>query len=80
MALQKSQSNDKLSQKVMSSSYHIEQKTFIEESCTNNVETGEKSFCSCHFLRFVGIFFRQNEKISGILRSARVFFAFLEVR
>ena len=44
MEFQQSQSNDKLSRKVMSSSYHIKQITFIEVSCTNNIHTGEKGF------------------------------------
>ena len=30
--------------KTMSSSYHIEQKVFIEASCTNNKQTGENFF------------------------------------
>ena len=37
--LKKSQSNDKLFWKLMSYSYHIEQKTFIEASCTNKMHT-----------------------------------------
>ena len=36
-----------------SSSYHMEQKTFIEASCIHNIHTGERRFCSCCFLRFV---------------------------
>ena len=31
----------------MSSSYHMEQKTFIEASCIYDIHTWEKSFCSC---------------------------------
>ena len=29
----------------MFSSYHIESKTFIEASCTNNIHTEKKTFC-----------------------------------
>ena len=38
--------------KIMSSSYDMEGKTFIEASCNNNMHTGEKVFCSCYFWRF----------------------------
>ena len=48
MALQKFQSNDKLSRKVMSSNYQTEQ-TFMEVSCSNNIRTGEKGVWECHF-------------------------------
>ena len=37
--LTKSQSNDELLSKAMSSRYHIEQKKFIEASRTNNIHT-----------------------------------------
>ena len=33
--------NDKLLEKTMSSTYHMEQKTFIEASCTNSMHTGK---------------------------------------
>ena len=49
MVLKKCQGNNKLSRKVMSFSYHIEWKTFIEASFTNNIHTREKTFCNCHF-------------------------------
>ena len=49
MALQRSQSDIKLLQKVIFSSYHIELKIFIEASCTNNIHTGVKGFCSTRF-------------------------------
>ena len=47
--LKKSHSNDKLLEKITSSSYHMEQKTFIEASCIYNIHTGENHFCSCYF-------------------------------
>ena len=37
-------SNDKLLEKITSSNYHMEQKTFIEASCIYNIHTGEKCF------------------------------------
>ena len=57
MAVKQPQSNDELLWELMSSSYHIEQKTFIEASGTNNIHTGEKGFRCCHFLKFVGRLF-----------------------
>ena len=78
--LKKSQSNDKLSRKVMSFSYHIEWKTFIEASCTNNIYTGEKTFCSCVFLLCGSFPFRQSKKTRGIIWSVWVFFSFLEIK
>ena len=51
--LKKSHNNDKLLEKIMSSSYHIEQKAFIEASCIYKIHTGEKNFCSCCFSSFV---------------------------
>ena len=41
----------------MSSSYHMEQKAFIEASCINDIHTREKLFCSCYFYRLVRRFF-----------------------
>ena len=75
--LKKFQSNDKLSRKVMSFSYHIEWKTFTEASCTNNIHTGEKTFCSA---TFKGLWVISCKKTRDILRSVWVYFAFLEVR
>ena len=81
MALQKLQSNDKLSQKVMSSSYHIEEETFIEACCTSSIHAGEKGFLQLPLLKVCGSFlFRQSKGTSGILWSVRVFVAFLQVR
>ena len=51
--LKKSYCNDKLWEKITSSSYHMEQKTFIEASCIYNIHTGENHFCSCYFWKFV---------------------------
>ena len=51
--LKKSHSNDNRLEKIMSSSYHMEQKTFIKESCIYNIHTEKKIFCSCCFWRFV---------------------------
>ena len=51
--LNKSHSNDKLSEKITSSSYHMDQKTFTEASCIYNIHAGENFFCSCCFWRFV---------------------------
>ena len=48
MAVKKSQSNDKLLWKVMPSSYHVEEKTFVEATA-NDINTGEKGFCSSYF-------------------------------
>ena len=47
MEVEKSDRNDKLLEKRTSSSYHMEQKTFIEASCIYNIHTGENHFCSC---------------------------------
>ena len=49
MAVEKSHSNDKLLEKIISSSYHMEQKTYVKASCNNNIDTGEKFFCNCYF-------------------------------
>ena len=45
--LKKSDSNDKFLEKITSSSYHMEQNTFIEASCISNIHTGGNIFCSC---------------------------------
>ena len=47
--LEKAQNNDELLQKILSSSYHKEQKTFIEASCTDDKQTGEKVFRRFYF-------------------------------
>ena len=41
--LKKRHSNDKLLEKITSSSNHMELKTFIEASCIYNIHTGEKA-------------------------------------
>ena len=40
MAVEKSHSNDKLLEKIISSNYHMEQKTYVEASCIYNIHTG----------------------------------------
>ena len=40
----------------MSFSYHIEEKLFIEASCTNNIRTGKKGFLQLPLLKFCGLF------------------------
>ena len=47
--LKKSHSNDKLLEKITSSSYHMEQKTFIEASYIYNIHTGGKLFAADAF-------------------------------
>ena len=48
-------------------------KTFIEVSCTDNIYTGEKVFCSCFFRRLVSSFFRSSHRRcsvrKGVLRN-----------
>ena len=41
-------------------SHRIE--AFIEASCTNNIHTGEKNFCSYHFEKVVGRFISDKVK------------------
>ena len=50
--MKKSHSHDKLSEKITSSSYHMNQKTFIEASCAYNIHTGEKFFAAAAFEDF----------------------------
>ena len=38
-------------------------KTFIETSCTDNIHTGEKVFCSCFFWRLVSSFSSEWERV-----------------
>ena len=75
--LKKSHINDKLLEKIMSSSYHTEQKTLIEVSCIYNIHTREKKFCSCYFWRFVSCLDSDRSKnLKCTLWSVRVFFCF----
>ena len=46
----------------VSSSYHIEEKTFIKECCTINIHSREIAFCSCNFWRFSSRFFSNRVK------------------
>ena len=71
--LKKSSSDDKHLEKIVLSSYHMEQKTFIEASCIYNIHTAEKRFCSCYFWRFVS---RLDSERLSVLWSIRVFFYF----
>ena len=62
----------------MSCSYQMEEETFTEVSCVNNLHTGEVGFCSCTFWRFVRLFSLERIRNCNILWSVRVFFTFLE--
>ena len=74
------QRNYKLLWKVRSSSYHTEQKTFIEASFTNDTYW-RKRFLELLLLAVCGsLLFRQSEKTCVVLWSAWVFIAFLQVR
>ena len=46
--LEKSHNSDELLQKIISSSYHMEPKAYIEASCVFNIHTGETKNCSCN--------------------------------
>ena len=76
MALKKFPSNDKLSRKVMSFSYHIEWKTFTEASCTNNI-LKKRLFVHA---TFKDLWVVSCKETRGILWTVWVFFAFLEAR
>ena len=60
----KSHSNDKLLEKITSFSYHMEQKTFIEANCINNIHTREKLLKVCESFRF------------GQIKKLEVYFGF----
>ena len=75
--LKKSHSNDRLLEKITSSSYHMEQKTFIEASCIYNIHTGEKNFCSCYFWRF-SFRFGQIKKLEVYFGLYQSSFTFIE--
>ena len=68
--LKKFQSNDKLSRKVMSFSYHIEWKTFTETSLENRLFADAT---------FKGLWVVSCKKTRGILRSVWVLFFLLEI-
>ena len=79
--LKESQSNKKRLQKTMTSSYEMEQKTFIEASCVYHINTGGKVLCSCYFWRFVSFFFCYSvKKIRSALLPVPVSFVFLKKR
>ena len=59
---------EKLLFQALSSSYQIEQKTFIEACCNNNIHTGEKIFCGCDiFESFWSVLSRQSKNTCSIL-------------
>ena len=61
-------SNDKLLEKITSSSYHMEQKTFIEASYIYNVHTGENIFLQLLLLKVCkSLRFGQIRKLRGYL-------------
>ena len=41
----------------MFSNHNMEEETFIEASCTNNMQTREKAFAAAYFQRFLRSFF-----------------------
>ena len=49
MAVEKECQGNKCLLKTMSFSYQIEQKSFIEASCANIIDTGEKFFATVTF-------------------------------
>ena len=49
----------------MSFSYQIEQKRFIEASCTNNLHTGKKVFYNCYIWMFVCLYFSDRVRKLG---------------
>ena len=52
----------------MSSSYHMEKKTFMEASCNHNIHTGEKDFLQLLLLKvWESFLFRQSKKTCSIL-------------
>ena len=77
--LKKSHSNDKLLENITSSSYNMEQKTFIEASCIYNIHTGKKFFCSCYFWRF-SFRFTQIKKLEVYFGLYQSSFTFIEKR
>ena len=78
--LKKSQSNDKLSRKVMSFSYN-RMKNIHQSKLYQYYTHWRKDFLQLPLLKVCGSFlFRQSKKTRGIIWSVWVFFAFLEVR
>ena len=74
--LKKSHGNDKLLEKITSSSYHMEQKTFIEASCIYNIHTGEKHFLKLLLLKVCESFRFRLEKLEvcfGLYESSFTF-------
>ena len=79
--LKKFQGNDKLLEKITSSSYHMEQKTFLGASCIYNIHTREKNVLQllllkvCETFRFEQI--KNLELYFGLYESS---FTFIEKR
>ena len=68
---------DKFVQRIVSSNYHIESKTLIEASFTDNTHTLGKFFAVATFEVCQTFVFRQSEKkTGGIIWFVRVFFVF----
>ena len=63
----KSHGNDKLLEKITSSSYHMEQKAFIEASCIYNIHTLEKHFLQLLLLKVCELFGFRLENLKFIL-------------
>ena len=63
MAIEKSQSNDKLLEKIMPSSDHIELKTLIEVRHIKNTNTEKKRFFAAATLEGLCRFFSDRVKI-----------------
>ena len=80
MVLQKSQNDDKLSRKVISSVITQNEKHSSKQVVPINIYW-RKAFLSMPLLKVYGSFlFGQSKKVSAKLGSVRVFFRFLQVR
>ena len=81
MAVEKCQSNNKLLEKITSSSYHMEQKTFIEASCIYNIHTGEKKILWLLLLKVCeSLRFGQIKKLEVYFSLYESSFTFIEKR
>ena len=72
--------NHKLYWKVMSSSYHMEWKTFIKASCINNIILEKSALGVAIFTGLWVVSFQTKQKTCGIIWSVWVFNPFQEVR
>ena len=78
-----SQSPDKPSWKMISSSYHIKEKIFIKASYTNNIRTGEKFYCCCYIWMFMSRFFSEKAQENALyfgLHESSFYFKLDKVR